>query len=392
MLHVATAASTTDTISNRAATGWFLSGRLEPGQPVMRIPIEGESVTIGRRDGLPLSVPSPKVSGRHAEILVVGGHLFIRDLGSTNGTYVNRQRLTRTLRVDDGDHIEIADVEFRVEYQPIARIPQRFDPGLKKTAQSLDSFESEWVFSQFDELIKTRAVHPHYQPLLKIDGSSIFGYEALARSSVTGLENPGRMFETAELLNRAVDLSIVCRERAVEDARLLQGTHTVFINTHPNESLDIDVIPSLRRLRLSYPTVNIVLEVHEAAIHDPMQMLEFSAKLRDLNIELAYDDFGAGRSRLLELVKAPPNYLKFDIGLIRDIDKAPVHQHRMVRTLIEMAKDFSTATLAEGIETREEAEVCRELGFDFVQGYYFGRPAPPRTESFDGMDTIATAL
>ncbi|MEZ6058417.1 MAG: EAL domain-containing protein [Planctomycetaceae bacterium] len=364
----------------RVSTGWFVSGRIEPGQPVMRFPVEGESMTIGRRAGLAISVPSAKVSGRHAELLVVGGHLFIRDLGSTNGTYVNRRRLTRPLRIDDGDHFEIADVEFRVEYQPATRQPVRIDPSLKKTSVSLESLEQDWVLSQFDSLIRQRAITPYYQPIVNMQDGTPFAYEALARSSVSGLENPGKMFDNATLLGREAELSIICRERAIEDAGLLNDGDLIFVNTHPSESLDVDVLPSLKTLRQLYPDVKIVLEIHEAAISDPAVIREFSHELRDIDVDLAYDDFGAGRSRLLELIKAPPKYLKFDVSLIRDLDQAPVHQHRMLHTLIDMSRDFSTTTLAEGIETQAEAEICRELGFDFAQGYYFGRPAPPKTD------------
>lgn len=362
----------------RVPTGWFVSGRLEPGQPVMRFPVEGESMTIGRRPGLSISVPSAKVSGRHAELLVVGGHLFIRDLGSTNGTYVNRRRLSRPLRIDDGDHFEIADVEFRVEFQAAQRQSLRVDPSLKKTCVSLDSFEQDWVLSQFDTLIRDRAVTPFYQPIVRMHDAAPYAYEALARSSVSGLENPALMFDSAALLHRETELSIICRERAVEDALLLPTNGTIFVNTHPEESLSVDVLPSLKKLRGEFPGVKIVLEIHEAAVSDPAIVREFSHELRNLDVDLAYDDFGAGRSRLLELIKAPPHYLKFDVSLIRDIDQAPIHQHRMLRTLIEMARDFATATLAEGIETEAEAEVCRDLGFDFAQGYFFGRPAPPK--------------
>jgi EAL domain-containing protein (putative c-di-GMP-specific phosphodiesterase class I) len=358
-----------------AAVGWYLSGRLEPGLPVSKYAVSGDCFTVGRREGLNLTLPSMRVSGRHAELLVVGGHLFIRDLGSTNGTFVNHKQLTRPRQIKEGDHIEFADVEFLVGFQRDDS-GVNINPDLKKTMRSVSTFEPNWVFSQFDRLIRDRGVVPHYQPIIRLQDFQICGYEALARSDIPGLETPGAMFETAELVRREVELSIVCRERAIEVARGLDRRLRLFVNTHPRESLDEDVLPSLRKLRQGAPDVQIVLEIHEGTVNDPARMRDFAAELKTLRVQLAYDDFGSGRSRLLELVQSPPDFLKFDIALIRGIDQAPTHHHRMLRMLIQMARDFTAATLAEGIETAAEAEVCRELGFDYAQGYLYGRPLP----------------
>jgi EAL domain-containing protein (putative c-di-GMP-specific phosphodiesterase class I) len=355
-------------------TGWYLSGRLRPGEPVMRIPVNHDSFTIGRRVGLHLAIPSARVSGRHAELLLVGGHLFLRDLGSTNGTFVNHNRIDRTRRLEEGDHIEFADIEFRVEYSDELPSDDTLIATLKKTHACVGSFESDWVFSQFNQLIEGRAVVPHYQPLVKMHDRSVFGFEALARSDINGLTNPKTMFDTSSLLGRSVELSLVCRERAIETAVQLGQSFMIFVNTHPQEDVEVDVLPHLQFLRRQYPHVQVVLEVHESAVSNPRRMRDWTKSLKDLGVLLAYDDFGAGQSRLLELVQAPPDVLKFDMNLIRGIDQAPVSQRRMLKMLVEMTRDFSTATLAEGIETAGEAEICRELGFDYGQGYLYGRP------------------
>jgi EAL domain-containing protein (putative c-di-GMP-specific phosphodiesterase class I) len=132
----------------------------------------------------------------------------------------------------------------------------------------------------------------------------------------------------------------------------------------------------MRDIRNLRPTQPITLEIHEAAITDVDRMLELRSALTEMDIRLAYDDFGAGQARLVELIKVQPHYLKFDIALIRNIDQASSQQQQLVSTLVRMVRDLGVAPLAEGVETEGEAGVCTELGFELAQGYYFGKPAP----------------
>ena len=104
-------------------------------------------------------------------------------------------------------------------------------------------------------------------------------------------------------------------------------------------------------------------------------MAELRKRLNDLNIDLAYDDFGAGQARMLDLVEVPPDVLKFDISLVRDINNASPKRHKMVQTMVAMVRDFEIVPLAEGVETSSEAETCLDLGFETAQGFYFGHPA-----------------
>ncbi len=357
--------------THRVETGWCLTGCLPPAHSLSSIVIDADSFIIGRRPGVNMQVSSVRVSGRHAEILRVGDHLFIRDLGSTNGTFVNRRRVRQPTPIGDGDHIEIADLEFRLEFH---KLQSDSTYNMKKTTACVETMESDWVLSQFDRLIRERAVTPYFQPLISLQDNSIMGYEALARSTVSGLENPGLMFQTAKMVSREVELSIICRQRAMEGATQLDMGSRIFLNTHPLESPSVDLIPSIQLLQKKYPHVPIVVEIHEGAVLDEYTMSETAKAIRDLGAELAYDDFGAGQARLVELVKIPPDYLKFDMCLIRNIDKADAQQRRMLKMLVDMANDIPTITLAEGIETAGEAEACRDLGFHLAQGYYFGKP------------------
>jgi EAL domain-containing protein (putative c-di-GMP-specific phosphodiesterase class I) len=118
------------------------------------------------------------------------------------------------------------------------------------------------------------------------------------------------------------------------------------------------------------------LEVNEKTVTDRQVIRELRSELNDLQIGLAYDDFGAGQARLLELIEVPPDYLKFDAFLIRDLHHQPHRFQRALAALVEMSVDLGVIPLAEGVETDEEAAACDALGFQALQGFLFGHPRP----------------
>jgi EAL domain-containing protein (putative c-di-GMP-specific phosphodiesterase class I) len=99
-------------------------------------------------------------------------------------------------------------------------------------------------------------------------------------------------------------------------------------------------------------------------------------ELSRAGVGIAYDDFGAGQARLLELAEVPPHYLKFDMSLVRGIDTAPASRQSLLTSLVSVARDLLVYTVAEGVETAGEADVCMRIGFTHAQGFFFGRPRP----------------
>jgi EAL domain-containing protein (putative c-di-GMP-specific phosphodiesterase class I) len=167
------------------------------------------------------------------------------------------------------------------------------------------------------------------------------------------------------------------RWEGIRAGRDLPEKPTLFVNTHPREMEDgSGLVESLAKVREMTGNTELVLEIHESAVTHPEMMQSLHAAMKELDIRLAYDDFGAGQARLAELIGARPDYVKFDISLIRGIDSADEQRRGMLKSLVQMVRDLDIRALAEGIETDAESEVCRELGFDLAQGYFYGRPAP----------------
>jgi EAL domain-containing protein (putative c-di-GMP-specific phosphodiesterase class I) len=186
------------------------------------------------------------------------------------------------------------------------------------------------------------------------------------------------------------ELSRLCRAEAMLSADTLVQPHILFLNTHPRELTDLPrLIDSLRDMRTTYPEHKLALEIHEAAVTEPQAMHELRAVLAELDILLAYDDFGAGQARFVELVEVPPHFLKFDMKLIQGIHQASAARQQMLSTLVRMARDLGIETLAEGVECQDENRTCVQMGFDLGQGFLYGRPAPVTAYQRDGEGSPA---
>jgi EAL domain-containing protein (putative c-di-GMP-specific phosphodiesterase class I) len=166
------------------------------------------------------------------------------------------------------------------------------------------------------------------------------------------------------------------RRISVQQARALPGGIRIFLNLHPAETMNEGLLDSLAELRDRLGDgQKMVLEVHEEIVTDIRKMQWLRHGLQHLGIELAYDDFGAGRARLAELAEAPPDFVKLDRSLIQGIDRAPTRQE-LIHALCRGIADLGIQLIAEGIETPAEARVCRSLGCTLGQGYLFGHPQP----------------
>lgn len=346
---------------------WLLSGSLSGTDSAQNYSLTPPSVRVGRKPGCDLLLSHPTVSGHHARFDMRNEELWLTELGSTNGTFVNGRRLVGEVQINEEDLIQFAEVAFRVRRNHRRAAASTVQGNVSDQALAL---------VQFDRFMEQRLVIPHFQPIIDLVNGSLLGYEVLARSKVIGLESCGAMFDIASRLNMEVELSRMLRWEGIREATTLPGSPKVFVNTHPLELQREGLLNSMIMARQLTSQTQLVLEIHEAAISDPKQMRELKDRLRDLRVELAFDDFGAGQTRLAELTEARPDYLKFDMSLIRGIDQAGPERQKLVHSLVGVTLDLGITPLAEGIETESESEVCRQLGFSLAQGYHFGRPSP----------------
>jgi EAL domain-containing protein (putative c-di-GMP-specific phosphodiesterase class I) len=330
---------------------------------------------IGRQPGLELVLPSQLVSKTHAEIYEKEGRLRIRDLDSANGTFLNREAIADA-PLKEGDILYLADFEFRLARLEgeLGGVEEDLGGTLHGAVLSLPRHFVTGT-SELKHLLARGEVTMVFQPIVCLPGGQVAAYEALGRGRHPSLpESPLELFKIAATIGAEAELSRLFRRRAVQLVRDLPEPPALFLNTHPVELDKPELLESLEELRALAPQVDVVVEIHESTLARPDYIAGLRQRLSEINVGLAYDDFGSGQSRLLELAEAPPHYLKFDRRFITGIEKAPPSRRRFLGALVEACKELRVKTVAEGVETGGEAEACREVGFTHAQGYFFGRP------------------
>jgi EAL domain-containing protein (putative c-di-GMP-specific phosphodiesterase class I) len=359
------------------AEGWFLENVGDGGQ-LRRIAIAPLPFRIGRRHGLELVLPADSVSKAHAELYWRGSGLRLRDLGSKNGTFVNRVPVD-DVPLNEGDVLHFADFEFRLGRSSAGQA-ESGEAGDDSTAP-IKRRELPHGFAEgtreLRELLRDGLVTMVYQPIVLLPRGTVAAYEALGRGRHPQLpESPSELLRIAETIGAEAELARLFRSKAVDLVKNRAAWPTVFLNTHPIELARPGLIESLEELRRTAPQLALALEIHESVLTRPAVISELRAMLLEREIALAYDDFGAGQARLLELAEAPPHYLKFDRRFVSGLEEAPPPKRKLLEALLRLARELQVATVAEGVETAGELAACSEIGFTHAQGFAIGRPRP----------------
>jgi len=361
-------------------TQWCLEAVEDAGRNWTAI-IDSIPFVIGRANDCNVKLMDKRISRYHCEIRLSSGLLWIRDLGSTNGTLINKKKIDQAEMLEPDDIITIGKYQFKTKKMHLSPSATA-EETLCSTFCEKDS-DATVLETRLRTLIQKRDLTPHFQPIIRFADMKRVGYEVLGRVEDESLpSNPSDLLDVAERFGLSSELSSVFREVGVEIGKELPGLPVLFVNSERFEIYKMNsLLGSLQRIREIAPSSRIVLEINEKAALDPKGLSELRDRLKIMNISLAFDDFGVGQTRLIDLSTVSPEYLKFDISLIRQIHLAPKRLHQMISTFINASHDLGILALAEGIECPEELNVCQQLGFDFGQGYFLGKP-----ESIDAIN------
>lgn len=223
----------------------------------------------------------------------------------------------------------------------------------------------------------------HYQPIVDAVSHGVVGLEALLRwqHPVRGLLTPGDFLDVLESSDLIHAVGSELLERACRDAARLAARGMalpVHVNVSARELARPGFVQGVRNaldgsgLR---PEL-LVLEITETRLLTVTgSLLRDLVQVRDLGVQLAVDDFGTGYSALTHLVDMPVGIVKLDRSFVAEIATSR-SAYSVCSGVRAMAEGLAIRSVAEGVETAEQARILRDLGYDELQGYHFARPAP----------------
>ena len=247
------------------------------------------------------------------------------------------------------------------------------------------------------DLIASRSIVTHFQPILSARQKSIIGVEALARGKASDpltLVPPRPLFELAGLAGLTDELDKLCREHAVREFALRNGhgrDRMLFLNLH----VPATQVPSVMAWEIAdlvtschLPPDQVAIEILEAEIENMPFVQSLVSLLRQTGFLIVLDDVGTGHSNLDRIPLLKPDLIKIDRQLMAHID-ADYHKRGTVKSLVDLGRKIGAVVVAEGVETENEAIVALELGADFLQGYFLARPGEGLCDDQQTAEIIA---
>ncbi|MEW6638524.1 MAG: bifunctional diguanylate cyclase/phosphodiesterase, partial [Actinomycetota bacterium] len=256
-----------------------------------------------------------------------------------------------------------------------------FDPEMSARALARLRLENE-----IRQGLANREFEVHYQPKVSLKTGAVTGVEALLRwhHPERGLLLPSEFIGVSEETGLIVPLGRLVLREACRQMRLWQDLYpgerplVVCVNVSARQLHRPELASEVGRVleETGLAPESVYLEVTESVAMD--EALEISRTLRQLKrlgVRLVLDDFGVGYSSYARLKSLPVDLLKIDRSFSAGLGESPVDRE-IVAAMIRLARALDISTVAEGVETAEQAARLRELGCDLAQGYHFAEPLP----------------
>jgi EAL domain-containing protein (putative c-di-GMP-specific phosphodiesterase class I)/GGDEF domain-containing protein len=230
--------------------------------------------------------------------------------------------------------------------------------------------------------IKNEEFHLVYQPKINLADNSASGVEALLRWNHSGgLQiGPDIFISMAEELGIISEISMWVIRNTISQAIRWNANNApvkIAINLSPKDLKTPSVVHYLIRLikESALEPSLIEVELTERALYEnESMMLHLIGLLRELGVKISLDDFGTGYNSLIDLVLIPIDYIKIDKSFIDCI--LCDHYQILIDTVISYAHKSGKKVIAEGVENEFQLDILKNMGCDFVQGYYFSKPLP----------------
>ncbi|MCS6178905.1 EAL domain-containing protein [Shewanella baltica] len=247
------------------------------------------------------------------------------------------------------------------------------------------SFEHLKLQSALYGAIEQNALYLMYQPKLDLVSRKTVGFEALLRwhDPQLGLISPAVFIPVAEKIGLIHEIGLWVLETACRQGMrwLSEGKHfgRIAVNVAGQQLQRSSFVDDVKRVlaETGLPAKHLELEVTESVMmQNPDLAIRDLKLLGDLGIELSVDDFGTGYSSLNYLKKLPIHKLKIDQSFVRDIP-FDTNNTAIAKAVIALGHALKLDIIAEGVETKEQADFLQQNQCDQAQGYLFSRPQLP---------------
>ena len=255
-----------------------------------------------------------------------------------------------------------------------------FDPEMHRRAINLME-----LVTDLRQAVVRKEFFLNYQPIVCLRTGKVTGFEALIRWNHPrrGLVNPAEFIPVAEETGLIIPIGEwVLGEACTRMGRLFaqcckgEDCPMLSVNISGKQFAHGDVFERTREALAAsaLPPHCLKLEITETAIMENAEVaVETLKRLKSLNVQVSIDDFGTGYSSLSYLHRFPVDMLKIDRSFVSRISNRDENLE-IVRTIVALAHSMGLKVIAEGVETAEEADILRELGCEYVQGFFYARP------------------
>jgi len=282
----------------------------------------------------------------------------------------------------------------RIDYRPQIRLERQVYQGMQTAGDAVRDAEQQRkkvLTRELRDIIRRKRITTLFQPIVWAREGTVFGYEVLTRGTPnSSFRNSDMLFAFAREAKLAWALETVALEAALKRLRSFQLNGRKFLLNLEAEMFEESEFRIHEMVSFfAEHRGNFVFELTErAAIEDYAVFRRLLDEFRAKGIEVAIDDAGSGYASLEAIAALSPDYLKITKSLVSTLADEPIKQD-LVKMLVDLAAKIGAKTLAEGIETIEEFDWCRDLGVDLIQGYYL---AHPQDEPRVGDEEVRTSF
>jgi len=228
--------------------------------------------------------------------------------------------------------------------------------------------------------IENGQFHPYFQPLIILRTGQLQGFEILARwkHPQKGWVQPDEFIPVAEKDGWIDALTAELLRKALSAAAALPPSLTLAVNMSPSQLRSLTLPGQIQRTAQSagFSLKRLTIEITENALADDMEHARSVAhEYKSMGCKLALDDFGTGYSSLLHLQSLPFDELKVDRSFVSSMTQKR-ESRKIVAAVVGLGQGLGLTTVAEGVETQEQADMLLWMGCELGQGWLFGKPAP----------------